>query len=119
MEGAGSGPARLTAARGVVLADCRGHPQRAPYSRLHAPAETELGADYAPEALILLKEDGLIRARRGVGRFISDTLPRIGIQRIRPFKEVLAGAGQTLGGEAPPVRGAADAGGYQAEDAQG
>ncbi|MGC0238295.1 hypothetical protein [Arthrobacter sp. SD76] len=38
---------------------------------------------------MLLEEDGLIRARRGVGRFISDTLPRIGIQRIRPFEEVL------------------------------
>ena len=66
------------------------------------PTETELGADMkvsrtvVREALMLLEEDGLIRARRGVGRFVSDTLPRIGIERIRPFEEVLAGPGQTL-----------------------
>ncbi|CAH0158692.1 hypothetical protein SRABI83_00894 [Arthrobacter sp. Bi83] len=35
------------------------------------------------EALMLLEEDGLIRAHRGVGRFVSDTLPRIGIKLIR------------------------------------
>ncbi|WP_426767322.1 GntR family transcriptional regulator [Pseudarthrobacter sp. 1G09] len=45
---------------------------------------------------MLLEEDGLIRARRGVGRFVSDTLPRVGMERIRPFEEVLAGPGQTL-----------------------
>ena len=66
------------------------------------PTETELGADMkvsrtvVREALMLLEEDGLIRARRGVGRFVSDTLPRIGIERIRPFEEVLGGPGQTL-----------------------
>ncbi|MGX1162003.1 GntR family transcriptional regulator [Arthrobacter sp. SLBN-100] len=66
------------------------------------PTETELGADMkvsrtvVREALMLLEEDGLIRARRGVGRFVSDTLPRIGIERIRPFEEVLAGPGQQL-----------------------
>jgi GntR family transcriptional regulator len=31
-----------------------------------------------------------------VGRFVSDTLPRIGIERIRPFEEVLGGPGQHL-----------------------
>nr|WP_308287810.1 GntR family transcriptional regulator [Arthrobacter sp. MAHUQ-56] len=66
------------------------------------PTETELGADMkvsrtvVREALMLLEEDGLIRARRGVGRFVSDTLPRIGIERIRPFEEVLEGPGKTL-----------------------
>ncbi|UUL76137.1 GntR family transcriptional regulator [Pseudarthrobacter sp. Fe7] len=66
------------------------------------PTETELGADMkvsrtvVREALMLLEEDGLIRARRGVGRFVSDTLPRVGIERIRPFEDVLAGPGQTL-----------------------
>jgi GntR family transcriptional regulator len=63
------------------------------------PTETELGTDMkvsrtvVREALMLLEEDGLIRARRGVGRFVSDTLPRIGIERIRPFEEVLGGPG--------------------------
>ena len=66
------------------------------------PTETELGTDMkvsrtvVREALMLLEEDGLIRARRGVGRFVSDTLPRIGIERIRPFEEVLAGPAQQL-----------------------
>ncbi|BAS07772.1 uncharacterized HTH-type transcriptional regulator YmfC [Arthrobacter sp. Hiyo4] len=66
------------------------------------PTETELGADMkvsrtvVREALMLLEEDGLIRARRGVGRFVSDTLPRIGIERIRPFEEVLGGPGRHL-----------------------
>ncbi len=45
---------------------------------------------------MLLEEDRLIRARRGVGRFVSDTLPPIGIERIRPFEEVLGGPGQHL-----------------------
>jgi DNA-binding GntR family transcriptional regulator len=48
------------------------------------------------EALMLLEEDGFIRARRGVGRFVSDTLPRIGIERIRPFEEVLGGPGHQV-----------------------
>ncbi len=66
------------------------------------PTETELGADMkvsrtvVREALMLLEEDGLIRARRGVGRFVSDTLPRIGIERIRPFEEVLGSPGQQI-----------------------
>lgn len=64
------------------------------------PTETELGTDMkvsrtvVREALMLLEEDGLIRARRGVGRFVSDTLPRIGIERIQPFEEVLGSPGQ-------------------------
>ena len=66
------------------------------------PTETDLGSDMkvsrtvVREALMLLEEDGLIRARRGVGRFVSDTLPRIGIERIRPFEEVLGGPGQHI-----------------------
>lgn len=66
------------------------------------PTETELGADMkvsrtvVREALMLLEEDGLIRARRGVGRFVSDTVPRIGIERVRPFEEVFAASGQEV-----------------------
>ena len=66
------------------------------------PTETDLGTDMkvsrtvVREALMLLEEDGLIRARRGVGRFVSDTLPRIGIEQIRPFEEVLGSPGQHL-----------------------
>ncbi|ADX72237.1 transcriptional regulator [Pseudarthrobacter phenanthrenivorans Sphe3] len=64
------------------------------------PTETELGTDMkvsrtvVREALMLLEEDGLIRAWRGVGRFVSDTLPRIGIERIQPFEDVLGSPGQ-------------------------
>ncbi|WP_395402109.1 GntR family transcriptional regulator [Arthrobacter sp. UC242_113] len=66
------------------------------------PTETELGTSMlvsrtvVREALMLLEEDGLIRARRGVGRFVSDTLPRIGIERIRPFEDVLGGPGHQV-----------------------
>jgi GntR family transcriptional regulator len=66
------------------------------------PTETELGTDMkvsrtvVREALMLLEEDGLIRARRGVGRFVSDTLPRIGIERIQPFEDVLGSPGQQV-----------------------
>ncbi len=73
------------------------------------PTETELGADMnvsrtvVREALMLLEEDGLIRARRGVGRFVADTLPRIGIERIRPFEEVLGGPGKRVEIKRTPV----------------
>lgn len=61
-----------------------------------------------PEALMLLEEDGLIRARHGVGRCISDTPPHRHPTHPPP-EELLAGAGRKLGGEAPPVHRAADA----------
>lgn len=48
------------------------------------------------EALMLLEEDRLIRACRGIGRFLSDALPSIGIERIRSFEEVLGRAGQHI-----------------------
>jgi len=62
------------------------------------PTETELGVmmdvsrTVIREALMLLEEDGLTRARRGVGRFVADTLPRIGIEKIRPFDQLLGGS---------------------------
>lgn len=61
------------------------------------PTETELGVmmdvsrTVIREALMLLEEDGLTRARRGVGRFVADSLPRIGIEKIRPFDQILGG----------------------------
>jgi GntR family transcriptional regulator len=66
------------------------------------PTEPELGTDMkvsrtvVREALMLLEEDGLIRARRGIGRYVADALPRIGIERIRPFEEVLGGTEQNF-----------------------
>jgi GntR family transcriptional regulator len=66
------------------------------------PTETELGAmmdvsrTVIREALMLLEEDGLTRARRGVGRFVADSLPRIGIERIRPFDQLLGGSNQDV-----------------------
>ncbi|WP_248763979.1 GntR family transcriptional regulator [Pseudarthrobacter sp. SSS035] len=66
------------------------------------PTETELGAmmdvsrTVIREALMLLEEDGLTRARRGVGRFVTDSLPRIGIEHIRPFDQLLGGPEQNI-----------------------
>ena len=45
------------------------------------PTETERGTDMKVSHTV-------VRARRGIGRFVSDTLPRIEIARVRPFEEV-------------------------------
>ncbi|GAB4099462.1 GntR family transcriptional regulator [Sinomonas halotolerans] len=66
------------------------------------PTETELGTllkvsrTVIREALMLLEEDGLVRTRRGVGRFVAESLPRLGIERIQPFEEVFAAPGAQL-----------------------
>ncbi|WP_309080445.1 GntR family transcriptional regulator [Zhihengliuella sp.] len=66
------------------------------------PTESELGQllnvsrTVVREALMLLEEDGLVRARRGVGRFVSPSLPRIGIERIHPYELVFAVDGQAV-----------------------
>jgi GntR family transcriptional regulator len=60
------------------------------------PTETELGQllgvsrTVVREALMLLDEDGFIVSRRGIGRFVADTLPQIGLERIRPIEELLS-----------------------------
>ncbi|MCX4724906.1 GntR family transcriptional regulator [Streptomyces sp. NPDC090052] len=59
------------------------------------PKEADLGTrlgvsrTVVREALMLLEEDGLIRTRRGVGRFVSQTLPRQGLEQLQPFEETL------------------------------
>jgi GntR family transcriptional regulator len=66
------------------------------------PSEPELSAAYAVsrtvmrEALILLEEDGLVRNRRGVGRFVVDVLPAIGLEQLQPIERMLAGPGPAL-----------------------
>lgn len=60
------------------------------------PRETELGVAVGAsrtvvrEALMLLEEDGLVVTRRGVGRFVADRLPEIGLEELRPFEDVFA-----------------------------
>lgn len=44
----------------------------------------------AREALMLLEEDGLVRNRRGVGRFVTSALPQIGLERIQPLETFLS-----------------------------
>lgn len=67
------------------------------------PNETELGTDMevsrtvVREALMLLEEDGLIRGRRSVGRFVSNTIPPQHRDRtLWPFEEVLGGPGHQV-----------------------
>ncbi|WP_312182072.1 GntR family transcriptional regulator [Arthrobacter sp.] len=66
------------------------------------PRETELGAaiglsrTVVREALMLLEEDGLIVTRRGVGRFVAETLPGVGLEEFRPFETALADQGRPL-----------------------
>ena len=45
------------------------------------------------EALILLEEDGLVTTKRGVGRFVADSLPNTGLESLRPFEQILADGG--------------------------
>ncbi|MDP1719707.1 MAG: GntR family transcriptional regulator [Candidatus Nanopelagicaceae bacterium] len=59
------------------------------------PPEAELGSAFGVsrtvmrEALILLEEDGLIRTQRGIGRFVVDVLPKVGIEEIHPIEQIL------------------------------
>ncbi|MBF4595727.1 GntR family transcriptional regulator [Curtobacterium flaccumfaciens] len=72
------------------------------------PRETELsmmlGVSRTPvrEALMLLEEDGLLTTRRGVGRFVTDSIPRNGLELLRPFEVALAESGREL--DVQPIR---------------
>lgn len=66
------------------------------------PRETELGTalgvsrTVVREALMLLEEDGLIATRRGVGRFVTASSPRVGLEDLRPFEVALANPQQPV-----------------------
>ena len=66
------------------------------------PRETELGIalgvsrTVVREALMLLEEDGLIVTRRGVGRFVADDLPTVGLEELRPLEAALAEGGEGI-----------------------
>lgn len=66
------------------------------------PRETTLGVELGVsrtvvrEALMLLEEDGLISTRRGVGRFVSDSVPDVGLEEFRPLELVLAEPGSAV-----------------------
>ncbi|GAA1689858.1 hypothetical protein GCM10009808_03510 [Microbacterium sediminicola] len=65
------------------------------------PSDAEMSAQFGVsravirEAMLLLEEDHLIVTRRGVGRFASAAQPRIGLERLRPLEDLLAGEGRT------------------------
>lgn len=60
------------------------------------PPEADLGRAFQVsrtvmrEALIMLEEDGLIRTQRGVGRFVVDVLPEVGLEQLRPVETMLS-----------------------------
>lgn len=66
------------------------------------PRETELGValglsrTVVREALMLLEEDGLVRTRRGIGRFVADDLPRAGLEELRPIEQMLSESGDDV-----------------------
>lgn len=72
---------------------------RLPTSSL-LPSESELSAamgvsrTVVREALMLAEEDGYVRARRGIGRFVADRPPRVGLERLRAPEELLGGSGR-------------------------
>lgn len=59
------------------------------------PPEATLGEGFGVsrtvirESLILLEEDGLILTKRGIGRFVTDVLPPIGLERLLPIERML------------------------------
>lgn len=63
------------------------------------PRETELAfmlgvsRTVVREALMLLEEDGHIVTRRGIGRFIADTLPAPGLERLQSVESLLGSTG--------------------------
>jgi GntR family transcriptional regulator len=63
------------------------------------PRETELcislgvSRTVVREALMLLEEDGLIVTRRGVGRFVAESLPHEGLDEFQPFEHLFAEPG--------------------------
>ncbi|TFC90339.1 GntR family transcriptional regulator [Cryobacterium sp. TMT3-29-2] len=66
------------------------------------PSESELGTamgvsrTVVREALMLLEEDRFVRSRRGIGRFVADRMPHLGLQKIRPVEELLGETGPTV-----------------------
>lgn len=60
------------------------------------PRETELCAaiglsrTVVREALMLLEEDGMIVTRRGIGRFVAESVPSVGLEEFRPFEYALS-----------------------------
>lgn len=66
------------------------------------PRETELcvslgvSRTVVREALMLLEEDGLILTRRGVGRFVAESLPHEGLDSFRPFEQLFAETGSRV-----------------------
>ena len=66
------------------------------------PSESELGTamgvsrTVVREALMLLEEDRFVRSRRGIGRFVADRMPHLGLQKIRPIEELLRETGPAV-----------------------
>jgi len=66
------------------------------------PRETELSLALGVsrtvlrEALMLLEEDGLIVTRRGIGRFVTDSIPHQIMDEFQPLEHLLAERGTTL-----------------------
>ena len=46
---------------------------------------------------MLLEEDGLIVTRRGIGRFVAESIPHEGADDFQPIEQLFAEAGHTLG----------------------
>ena len=66
------------------------------------PRETELGTalgvsrTVVREALMLLEEDGLIVTKRGIGRFVTDSLPHEELDEFPTLETLLAEPGSTI-----------------------
>jgi GntR family transcriptional regulator len=62
-------------------------------------AAFEVSRTVMREALILLEEDGLVRTARGIGRFVADVLPAIGLEQLQSIEAMLERQGRRVGVE--------------------
>lgn len=66
------------------------------------PREIELGNSLGVsrtvvrEALMLLEEDGLITTKRGIGRFVADSLPHQELGEFQSLEQLLSGHNQSI-----------------------
>lgn len=84
-------PLRVTVYQALARAIRAGNPEPGALLPVEAELCTSFGVSRTVmrEALILLEEDGLVRTRRGVGRFVVDNPPQMGLEWVQPLEELL------------------------------
>lgn len=87
----GGMPLRVAVYQALARAIRAGSPEPGSLLPVEADLCTSFGVSRTVmrEALILLEEDGLVRTRRGVGRFVVDKPPQMGLEWLQPLEQLL------------------------------